>query len=115
MYIASDVFESPGKLQLVIYAADFTFDAECRHPPLPPQAKVLPWIGTTLDYIKYGPSSGERFHKELGPIYRYGFQAAASRHVWAESKLCEAALPNVVLQIMALRGKDSACCRRRCS
>lgn len=41
-----------------------------RDPPLPPKAKVLPWIGTTVDYIKAGPSSGERFHKELGPIYR---------------------------------------------
>ena len=37
----------------------------------------MPWIGTTVDYIKFGPSSGERFHKELGPIYRYEDASAA--------------------------------------
>ena len=54
------------------------FECWCRDPPLPPKAKVLPWIGTTLDYIKFGPSSGERFHKELGPIYRYEAASAAA-------------------------------------
>ena len=39
---------------------------------------MLPWIGTTVDYIKFGPSSGERFHKELGPIYRYEAASVAA-------------------------------------
>ncbi|KAL3141116.1 hypothetical protein ABBQ38_003469 [Trebouxia sp. C0009 RCD-2024] len=74
LYFTSDAFESPDKLHPVVIYAYRRFHSRlryaCRHPPLPPRAKVLPWIGTTVDYIKYGPSSGERFHKELGPIYR---------------------------------------------
>ena len=58
--------------------SDFQLGSECSDPPLPPKAKVVPWIGTTVDYIKFGPSSGERFHKELGPIYRYEAATAAA-------------------------------------
>ncbi|DBA96280.1 TPA: hypothetical protein ACH3X3_002462 [Trebouxia sp. C0006] len=39
-------------------------------PPLPPKARTWPFIGTTFEYLQDGPSSGAKYHKQLGNIYR---------------------------------------------
>ena len=42
----------------------------CSEMPLPPAAKVTPFIGDTLEYIREGPICGKKHHDQLGNIYR---------------------------------------------
>ena len=63
--------------------------------PLPPAAKGIPFIGDTFEYIRDGPSCGQKHHEQLGSIYRFACHASFDKQ-WLEAT-CLLAWPHWML------------------